>query len=343
MDGEDADRLGRRDLIKGLGASATVAGLAAAAEARPADPVRIRRTAGRTDPHTSVTFAALVDTVVPHTPALADSIGQEHAPGGLAIGLDEFLVTYVNTLFQVGAPGIGHVGDGRLAEPVAGVLDAGAVELLARGMNEHPPGSHAPEGEDWSAGGPFAHLHRSDRVRAIALMDEEEKDFNTATLPGPVAESDAGIVGQLVVAFTAVVYYSEWGGYGDGQGLTAPPSDRQHANEQTAVQSWRQTGYPRVRDGYKALRGYAGQPDSSLGEGEVWKTIQADDGPSLQITLQSGHFEDNDDYDTSDYEEVVPESDGDSLLASDTIDPGVASGGPPPVEETDRPGSGGDG
>lgn len=312
MAGQHGDRLGRRDLLRSIGASTTVAALAAAAVATPADPAEIQRTAARTDPHTAATFAALVDTVVPATPAVADDLGSEHASGGLAVGLDAFLVTYVNTLFQFATPGVGHVDDGRLAEPVAGLLDEGATELLARDMNEHPPGRYAPAGEDWTSGGPFARLHRADRVRAIALFDEAEKELRTASLPGPVAEADAGVVGQLVVAFTEVIYYSEWAGYPAGNGLTAPPSERRHPNSQAAVQSWRQTGYPRVADGYKALRGYAGRPDSSLGAGEVWTTIPTPDGPPLQITLESGHFTENA-YDTSGYEEVVEPADREAL------------------------------
>lgn len=40
------------------------------------------------DPHTSVTFRAIVDAVVPETPELADELGSGHVLGGLSIGLD---------------------------------------------------------------------------------------------------------------------------------------------------------------------------------------------------------------------------------------------------------------
>lgn len=299
----DEHPVGRRTILRGLGMGVGVAALSAAAEAQPADPAEVAEATDRTDPHTSATFAALVDAVVPETPELGTELGQEHEPGGLAINLDEFLVTYVNTLFQSGAPVLGHVEDARLAEVVAGVLDAAAIELLTRGANTHDPGGHAPEGEDWSAGGAFAWLHREDRVRAVGLFDEDNKEFHTAALPGPVVEGDAGLVGQLVVAFTEVVYYSEWQGYEEGAGLTAPPSERSHPNDPDAVQSWRQTGYPGNADGYKALRGYAGRPNCALGEGRVWETIRVGEGPPLQLTSESGAFREND-YDTSDYEEV---------------------------------------
>lgn len=299
----DEHPVGRRTVLRGLGMGVGVAALSAAAEARPANPAEVAEVTGRTDPHTSDTFAALVDAVIPETPDIGAELGQEHDPGGLAVDLDEFLVTYVNTLFQAGAPVLGHVEDARLAEVVAGVLDAAAIELLVRGVNAHDPGGHAPESEDWSAGGPFSRLHREDRVRAVGLFDEENKEFHTAALPGPVVEGDAGLVGQLVVAFTEVVYYSEWQGYEDGAGLTVSPSERTHSNDPDAVQSWRQTGYPGNADGYKALRGYAGRPNCALGGGQVWETIPVGEGPPLQLTSESGDFREND-YDTNDYEEV---------------------------------------
>jgi hypothetical protein len=70
------------------------------------------------------------------------------------------------------------------------------------------------------------------------------------------------------------------------------------------VQSWRQTGYPGFSDGYAALRGYLGSDDGSLGDGEVWTTI--DESGSVRIVREPGSFREND-YDTSDYAEPYPE------------------------------------
>lgn len=299
----DDDGVERRDLLRGvagLGGFGLTA-LAATAELPTADAEEIEAAMARTDPHTEATFAAVVDAVVPRTPDLAgedgEPLGPEHEPGGLEAGVHEYFITYVNTLFEGGLPGVGYVSNVRLSEAVAAVLDEGAAELLARGANEHPPGRYAPEGYDWTAGGPFARLHPEDRVRALALFDEEEKGFETSALPGPVAESDASIVGQLVVAFPEVIYYSEWQGYDD---ITDPPSERSF--DLDAVQSWTQTGFPGYRDGYAAHRGYVS--GGALGGGGVWRRVRGDDW-TLELRAESGRFRDNDDYDTGDYEEVV--------------------------------------
>jgi hypothetical protein len=191
------------------------------------------------------------------------------------------------------------------------VLDAAAAELVARGENTVPldPGrvldlldlrDVAADPRNLAAG-PFAKLSRRDRLRALAMLDEKELD--TAELPGPLVEADAGLVPQLVVGFSEVIYYSEWQGYDD---VTAPPSERSHPNDPGAVQSWRQTGYPGFEDGNAAFRGYWGAPDTSLGAGETWKTYEGPRG-TRRLTFESGAFREND-YDTSDYEEVYPET-----------------------------------
>jgi hypothetical protein len=281
-----------------------------------------------TDPHTRVTFRAAVDAVVPATPELpggnddidADDtddgkqyghLGREHMPGGLDIGLDEYLVTYINSLLSIGSEELGLTGELRLTELVVLALDTAAAEIVARGENTVPLDPNRVlelasvdgllENPRDLAAGPFAKLSRTDRLRALAMFDEKELD--TAELPGPLTEVDAGLISQLVVGFTEVIYYSEWQGYDD---LTAPPSARSHPNDPDAVQSWRQTGYPGFADGYAAFRGYWGAPGSSLGGGETWKTYDGPQGPR-QLTFESGAFREND-YDTSDYGEVYPET-----------------------------------
>ncbi len=46
------------------------------------------------DPHTRVTLRAIANAVVPETPDLADELGPEHVPGGVAIVLEDFAITY---------------------------------------------------------------------------------------------------------------------------------------------------------------------------------------------------------------------------------------------------------
>jgi len=260
--------------------------------------------------HTVVTFRAIVDAVVPETPELDPELGPEHVPGGLAIGLEEFAVTYVDDGFQLGLPYIGPRGNVPLADPIAQILDAAALALLDRGENTAElddgrplsvldPGEASPRTVR-KAAGPFSKLSRRDRLRAIGLLDELELEISQ--FEDELFEFDGGLVGQLVVGFTEMIYYSEWQGYDE---FTGPPSDRVHPNDPAAVQSWRQTGYPGFSDGYAALRGYLGSDDGSLGDGAVWTTV--DDGESpVRIVRDSGSFREND-YDTSDYAEPYPE------------------------------------
>ena len=259
------------------------------------------------DLHVEVTFRAIVDAVVPETPELGDELGSEHEPGGLSVEMEEFLVTFVDDLFQFGFPHIGTRGNLPLALPVAEVLDTAASALIARGDTESDPDVQRAvallDPTDPSArrvirvAGPFAKLSREDRLRALGILDEFE--VTASPFDHDLFEFDAGLVGQLVIGFAEMIYYSEWAGYED---FSRPPSDRSHPNDPAAVQSWRQTGYPGAADGYAALRGYVGTEESPLGAGDTWATI--DD--AVSIVRESGHFREND-YDTSRYVEPYPE------------------------------------
>jgi hypothetical protein len=255
------------------------------------------------DPHTRVTFRAVVDAVVPETPALGADIGPEHVPGGLGVHLEDYVITYVDNGFQLGLPHVGAHGNIPLADPVAQSLDAAALTLLDRGDNAAPPRNERArelltggERARPDAIGPFARLSRRDRLRAIGVLDEFELRFEP--VEGDLFEFDAGLVGQLVVGFTELIYYSEWAGYED---FERPPSERVHPNDAAAVQSWRQTKYPGFASGYAALRGYLGTEDGPLGDGAVWATFG-----DVRIARDPGSFREND-YDTSGYEEPYPE------------------------------------
>lgn len=261
--------------------------------------------------HVRVTFRAAVDSVIPRTPELEAELGPEHVPGGNDIGLAEFLIEFVDGGFQLGLPHTGPIGNAPAAEPVANILDAAALALLVHDEAVTPPSRDRAasllENEAVSASrlaiaaGPFARLERQDRLRAINILDQIEKEV---TLPGDTLfEFDAGLVGQLMVGFTTLVYYSEWEGYED---FTQPPSERTHSNDPADVQSWRQTGFPGFKNGYPALRGYLGTKEGPLGAGDVWQSIDEADGEGVNIYYQPGEFRDNE-YDTSDYEELYPE------------------------------------
>jgi len=327
----------RRTLIRGLGALGVGSMLASPASGQLQPP--------ETTPNTRATYRAVVDSVVPRTPELESELGPEHVPGGLSVGLDEYLVTFINNLFSFGVRGAGDVGNLRLAEAVALVLDVGAAKLVAAGENDEPPSADrvvelleptdlleldrlTDDPESVLEKSLFAALSREDRLRAIAGLDSIE--FDTAEFPGPLTEVDAALVGQLVVGFTEVVYYSEWQGYAD---ITAPPSERTFAPD---VDSWDQTKFPGIIDGAAALRGYWGAPNSSLGGGGTWDTAVTGGGPPKKLYADPGSFEDSDDYDTSDYEEPfstdgTPAADGPlgdvvSSLNGDVTDSDVADG-----------------
>lgn len=283
----------RRSLLRGLAAAGTVGwATTGSVGGTPAEaPIR--------DPHTQETVTALVEAIIPETPELAEERGEAYRPGAVTVGLDEFFVTFLNELVAVGVPGFGHVDNARLSEGLAAALDAAAAELLARGRNEHPPTSEAGV-----AGGPFARLSQRDRMRAISLFEEKEGD--TGDLPGPFLEADGGLLAQLTNGFAPLVYYSDWAGYDE---YMAPRSEREFDPDD--IVAWEQAGYPGIEDGYAALRGY----------------LRLDGAEGVELTMAPGSFEENE-YDTSDYEDPYPESSsaGGSAVS---IDAGVA--GDPPV------------
>ena len=273
------------------------------------------------DIHTLVTFRAVTDAVVPETPDLGDELGGEHVPGGLAINLDDYVITYVNSGFQLGRsdvyphgfglPDTRPEGEFPLAVIISHILDAAALKLLDRNENvsepsmDRPlsllePGDALPDQVKDEAG-MFSKLSRRDRLRAISILDEIEIELTPSM--DELFEFDLGLVGQLVVGFTEIIYYSEWQGYDE---FTQPPSKREHPNVPSAVQSWRQTDFPGFANGYAALRGYVGTDEGTLGDGEIWKTITEDVTSPVRISHEPGQFQEND-YDTGDYEEIYPE------------------------------------
>ena len=261
--------------------------------------------------HTIVTFRAAVDAVIPRTPDLAAELGPEHVPGGLEIGLAEYLISYVNHGFQLGLPQLGPRGTVALARPVATLLDAAALKLILRGDHTSPPSSTYVWpliSEDDSspvpflrAAGPFARLHPEDRLRAVGIIDEIDVEISRSE--DELFEFNGGLVGQLVVGFAKLIYYCEWQGYEDYE---LPQSARKFTEDPGSIQGWAQTGYPGVANGYPALRGYLGTEDGPLGAGEIWTTVDDDPDRPAYIREEPGQFREND-YDTSDFEEAVPE------------------------------------
>jgi len=165
-------------VLRGIAAGGAAVALPSAAEAAA--------TAEETDPTTRATFRAVVDAVVPSTPELAEELGPEHEPGGLEIGLEDYLLSVTNTIFSAyDAPDLvvaaivdeevdlaGEVSvdiyqevrteqdqkfNLRLAEFVARICDVTAVELLARGGNgaQPDPGRFEASNRPGSGWAPF--------------------------------------------------------------------------------------------------------------------------------------------------------------------------------------------
>lgn len=58
------------------------------------------------DAYTRDTYRAIVDAIVPETPALGDELGPDHVPGGLEVGLEEFVVYGLNNFQEIQAESI---------------------------------------------------------------------------------------------------------------------------------------------------------------------------------------------------------------------------------------------
>lgn len=190
--------------------------------------------------YTRRNFRAVVEALVPRTPALESSHGEAYVPGGPEVALEEYVVEafdeyqehhhgYVSVLLRrLGVRNYPY------AIVVAFLLDLVAVELLLRRRNRDRV-SCTP-----GLSGPFARLSETDRLRAIDLL--ENGAFGTLTDRFGHRVPHLGMVQFLAMGlntFPMLGYYSEWSADGDG-----------------AVQGWSQTGYPGPAAGYTAHHGY---------------------------------------------------------------------------------------
>jgi hypothetical protein len=216
----DRYRTDRRSVLTSMAAGGF--GLPAASRIDLAAPDR------ETTPHTDGTYRALVDLVLPPTPELADELGEEHEPGGAAVGLTPLVISFLDAQVTVPTP-TQFEESAPLSTTLAGILDEAASELLARGENADDPDPTRFEG-----GGTFASLSRADRRRAVSLGEGRE---------------DVALLVRVAVAAPMFVYYSERVGYEDYD-------DRENRSFEADVQGWRQTGYEGRRKGHSVLVGY---------------------------------------------------------------------------------------
>ncbi|MFC4306387.1 hypothetical protein [Cohnella boryungensis] len=194
--------------------------------------------AANADAYTFQTFRALVDAIVPYTPAMA-VLGAEQPIGAVQLTVHEYMIweldhslTLVLGAYPEAVP---------LAAPTAGLLNAGAVQLAASGQVKYAaPGTV-----------PFASFSPEDRIRTLAGLENLQIDLGT--LPPPY-RNDGGLV-KYAVDFlnrqTMFGNYSEWPAYGATR--LAAPTERRLAYFPIG---WLQAGYPGVSKGYRAFRGY---------------------------------------------------------------------------------------
>jgi hypothetical protein len=185
----------RRTVLQGMAAAGGAALTSGVALADPGDESLSSGAegAGSADPHTTTTFQAVADAVVPETPELAEKIGDEHRPGGLEVELEKYLLysfnSFVPTLVEPGGP----VNTGlnlRFAEQFAATLDAGAILLVATGRNED-----ALDLQRFPLGGPFAKLSRKDRFRAIDLLEQQDLTIEQDMILSDVLGLVTGLLG----------------------------------------------------------------------------------------------------------------------------------------------------
>ncbi|MUT68611.1 hypothetical protein [Paenibacillus sp. NEAU-GSW1] len=193
-------------------------------------------------PYTVATFRALVEAIVPNTPELA-VFGAEQTTGAAEQGVQDYLIWELDHTLALFF-GM-HLTNFPLSAPTAGMLNAGAVQLVASGQ-----ALQAPNHTQWEIS-PYSAISPLDRIRVLAMLEELKVDLGA--LPPPY-RGDGGLV-KFIVDYlnraTMFGFYSEWPAYGTTR-LAAPTERRL---EYFPI-GWRQAGYPGVSLGYRALRGF---------------------------------------------------------------------------------------
>ncbi|MBW5445668.1 hypothetical protein GE107_06265 [Cohnella sp. CFH 77786] len=198
--------------------------------------------ASRADPHTVATFRALVDAIVPYTPELA-AYGAEQPIGAVQQHVHEYMIWSLDHTLTLVLDYYPEIVP--LAAPTAGLLNAGAAQLVASGQAKY-----AAQGAIAGSPVPFAALSPADRIRTMAILEKLQIDLGL--LPPPYRD-DGGLV-KFIIDYlnrgTMFGNYSEWPGYGTTR-LNTPTRRRL----EFFPIGWRQTGYPGVSKGYRAVRG----------------------------------------------------------------------------------------
>lgn len=199
----------------------------------PPNPIQLPLNTSQTSiAHTRATFMAFVDAVIPST------------LGALDLRLDDYLIWCLDHYIAIQRDfGVNTI---QLSSATAGVLDAGAKQLILSGkVQETPNHSIFPEG------GPFAALSVNDRFEAIYLLEHGQMDMESLPPPFkgnlPLVENILGNLHQMIL----IGYYSEW--FSLGTTRLAPPENRR---VERPFITWGLVNYPGPSYGYRGLRGF---------------------------------------------------------------------------------------
>lgn len=192
---------------------------------------------------TRTTMKALVDSIVPNTPGLAEKQAAVQTAGAMDLYTDEFQIFTLDHYISLKI--IFKNYNIYLANATAKMLDAAAAQLISRRENATPVNP-----VDVSEKGAFAALEAADRCRALVLLEQLLADLSV--LPVPFRNNPVMVLGMvsILTMLTTGGYYSEWHAYGTTRLI--PPQQRKTEQFPT---SWKQIGYPGPSKGYHAYRG----------------------------------------------------------------------------------------
>ncbi len=189
--------------------------------------------------HTNATFKALNNAFIPELQDLA--LKQGHL---LEHRIDKYQIWALN--HSLSPTVLEMVFNIQLAEPTAKMLDEAARELIKNAGNKEPINLIMLQDA-----GLFAALAPSDRLRAVALL--EQLKVNPFSLP-VLFLMNPGLmlsVTGTVIMLTTIGYYSGWSVYGFNS-LQTP----EKLTVENFPAGWKQAGYPGPSNGYHCFRGY---------------------------------------------------------------------------------------
>lgn len=164
-----------------------------------------------------VTFMALVDSIIPRTPLLAELYGEVLFYGALDLYTDEYMVMMLNYY---------AIPLGALTAEMLNISAKEYIEIQGIENNDSPQNTEL-----------FAQLTLIERYQALMLLDQIDVYFTDVLT---FQEYPALIsIASSINRFTMLGYYSEWYGYGTTR-LEQPNNRRL----QFHPISWEQIGYP---------------------------------------------------------------------------------------------------